>query len=214
MDNTLIEWTLDDFMGELRRISLVTEPAHELDFLFFSGKKLNFKTIDEEARVVTGIAMRPNIKIPRIDEHGNLYYGFFSMETVKKAAQMYFKKGSNTNLTNLEHEYEVDGIYVFESWIVEDPENDKTKILGLSDTRRGDWVVSMKIENDAVWESYIKTGIIKGFSIEIKADELKPVGADDLAELQLSTIDSVLESGLSIDEKLDLLTKLNNSGLL
>ena len=172
MEYDLIEWFLDDLTGELRRISLVTEPAHEIDFEYFkSQKELNFKTIDEEQRVVTGVAMRPNIKIMRIDDNGEKYYGFFSEQTVKKAAELFFKSKNVNNLTNLEHEVEVDGIYVFESWIVEDPLKDKATALGLKDVKKGDWVVSMKIENDAVWENYIKTGIIKGFSIEVKADE-------------------------------------------
>ena len=170
MNGKVVEWTLDDITGELQRISLVSEPAIEEDFMFFNSNITKFKTIDTEKRVLTGVAMRPNINIPRLDAEGNLYYGYFSEETVVKAAEMFFQKASNTNNTNLEHQFEVDGIFVFESWIVEDPEIDKTKVLGLSNVKKGDWVVSMKVTNDQVWENYVKTGAVKGFSVEIRAN--------------------------------------------
>ena len=30
----------------------------------------------------------------------------------------------------------------------------------------GTWMVSMKVNNDEVWNDYVKTGLVKGFSIE------------------------------------------------
>lgn len=203
-DKKIIEWFLDDEnFSELRRISLVTAPASEEEFLLFSEDLMRFKTIDEERKVVTGVAMRPNIKIPRNDKSGEIYWGFFSESTVRKAAQLFFKKGSNTNLTNLEHEYEVDGIYVFESWIVEDPEMDKAKALGFSDIKRGDWFVSMKVENEIVWDNYLKTGIIRGFSVEVRPkekevqvfDKIKNIlESNDDEEIQFEAIKAVLSN--------------------
>ena len=195
----VIEWTLDDIEGELRRISLVSTPAIEEEFLLFSAVEM-FRTIDSEKRVVTGAAMRPNINIPRKDDKGEIYYGFFSEETVRKAAQLFFKKGSNTNLTNLEHDFEIDGVYVYESWIVEDPELDKSKFLGFTDVRKGDWFVSMKVENDIVWDSYLKTGLIRGFSVEARLNE---------SEVNiLNKINDLLESNMSIEEQWNSLSKL------
>lgn len=191
----LIEWSLEDFDSELRRISLVSVPAIESEFMLFNGVDLKFQTIDEERRIVTGPSMRADIKIPRKDENGELYYGFFSKDTVRQAAQLFFKKGSNTNLTNLEHEYEVDGVYVFESWIVEDPNMDKTRALGFTDVKEGDWWVSMKIENDIIWNNYLKTGLIRGFSVEVKAKETD-------VEI-LSKINDILDSDMDFDNKWD-----------
>jgi hypothetical protein len=198
MDN-LIEWTIDDIQGELRRISLVSTPAIEEEFLLFNGVEM-FKTLDNEKRVVTGAAMRPNINIARKDDKGELYYGFFSEDTVRKAAEMFFKKGSNTNLTNLEHEFEIDGVFVFESWLVEDPELDKSKVLGFKDVRKGDWFVSMKIENDMIWNNYLKTGLVRGFSIEAKLTENE---ADILTQ-----INDILESDISVEKQWESLLQL------
>jgi hypothetical protein len=194
----LIEWELDDVMGELKRISLVSQPAIEEDFLLFNQVELKFKTIDDEKRVLTGPAMRANIKIPRRDENGELYYGFFSENTVRKCAELFFKNNSNANKTNLEHEFEVDGVFVFESWIVENPLMDKAVSLGFSDIKQGDWFVSMKIDNDTVWNNYLKTGLIKGFSVEVKA-----------TEVQIFTeMKDILMSDISDDEKYNRLLKL------
>ena len=53
---------------------------------------------------------------------------------------------------------------VVESWIVEG-EQDKTRHYGL-DVPVGTWMVSMKVLNDDIWENYVKTNKVKGFSIE------------------------------------------------
>ena len=195
----VIEWFLDDIEAELRRISLVSAPAIEEDFLLFNSVE-TFKTIDEEKRVVSGPAMKANINIARKDENGELYYGFFSEETVRKAAELFFKKGSNMNLTNLEHEIEIDGVFVFESWLVENKEIDKAVALGFKNVNKGDWYVSMKVENDAVWENYLKTGLIRGFSVEAK---LKEGEADTL-----SKINDILESEADVEDKWNMLLEV------
>jgi hypothetical protein len=197
----LIEWELDDVMGELKRISLVSEPAIEEDFLLFNSQTLKFKTIDGDKKVLTGPAMRPDINIPRKDELGNLYYGFFSKDTVRKCAELFFKKNSNANNTNLEHEFEIDGVYVFESWIVEDPQMDKAKALGFKNIKAGDWFVSMKIDNETVWDNYLKTGLIKGFSVEVKASEVEI----------LDKMKSILMDDISDDLKYEKLVELTKS---
>jgi hypothetical protein len=196
----LVEWTMDDIENYVRSISLVSQAANETELLMFNQLDLQFKTIDTEERIVTGVSMRPDIKIKRKDENGELYYGFFSKETVKKAAQIFFKSNANANRSNLEHQFEVDGVYVFESWIVEDPKMDKAVTLGFTDIEKGDWWVSMKIENDDVWNNFLKTGLIRGFSVEINAKET-PVDS-------FSLIDDVLDSNISVQDKFAILTEL------
>ena len=201
MNEKIVEWTLDDLSGELRRISLVSTPAVEEDFMLFSGNIESFKTIDEDKRVLTGVAMRPNVNIPRRDEDGSLYYGFFSEETVVKAAELYFKNNSNANNTNLEHKVEVGGVFVFESWIVTDPKLDKSLALGFTSVKKGDWFVSMKIENDVVWNEFLKTGFIRGFSVEVN-----PTVTEVSVLERMSAI--VEDETLSDDEKINKLLKL------
>jgi hypothetical protein len=67
----------------------------------------------------------------------------------------------------------------------------------------GTWVGSIKVENEEVWNDYIKTGIVKGFSIEgYFADKLQPLSKnnfnDDLSDeiiagLELLSIKQILD---------------------
>ena len=52
-----------------------------------------------------------------------------------------------------------------ESWIVEDTDMDKSKKYGFN-VPVGTWMGSVKVNNDEVWNEYVKTGKVKGFSIE------------------------------------------------
>jgi hypothetical protein len=72
---------------------------------------------------------------------------------------------SNQNNATLEHDKELKDLSIVESWIVEDTEMDKSKKYGL-DAPVGSWVVSMKVNNDVIWNDFVKTGKVKGFSIE------------------------------------------------
>jgi hypothetical protein len=199
-EEEIVSWTLDDLFGELRRISLVSEPAIEADFMMFKSAELKFKATDEEKKIITGPAMRPGMKIKRYRESGEEYYGSFSEDVVRKAAQLFFKNNSNANKTNLEHEFELDGVYVFESWIVEDPQKDKSAALGFNGVKKGDWFVSMKVENDVLWNNYLKTGLIKGFSVEVRANE------KEIDEFQL--LGEIIDSNLSDDWKLNAILTL------
>ena len=110
-----------------------------------------------------GPALIPNKKIYRRSGEEE-YYIFFSDDTVRKAAELFLSKGKQNNST-LEHEIELNGMSVVESWIIEDKEKDKSNLYGF-DLPLGTWMVSMKVNNDEVWSSYVKTGKVKGFSIE------------------------------------------------
>ena len=110
-----------------------------------------------------GAALIPNKHIYR--RNGNdEYYIFFSDETVRKASEL-FLMNSNQNNATLEHQKELKDLSIVESWIVEDAEMDKSKKYGL-DAPVGSWVVSMKVNNDVIWNDFVKTGKVKGFSIE------------------------------------------------
>lgn len=163
MDNLeTIELFVDDEDGGIDAISLVEYPAIEENFIALSKQKIEMKTMDEEKRLVIGLALVPNKKIYR-RQKGYEYNITFSEATVRKAAEKYLKSLKLHNAT-VEHEMEVDGVYMTESWIVEDTKKDKTALYGLQ-APVGSWAVSMRIENDEVWEK-VKAGEYLGFSIE------------------------------------------------
>lgn len=143
-------------------ISLVEQPAIESDFIAMNSQLLQFKTQNEEKRLIMGAALIPDKPIYRRNGEEE-YYVYFSKKTVRRAMELYFKNGNQAN-TTLEHEHKINGLHVVESWIVEG-EQDKSRMYGL-EVPVGTWMVSMKVENDAIWEKFVKEGSVKGFSIE------------------------------------------------
>ena len=59
----------------------------------------------------------------------------------------------------------MNGLTLVESWIVESKEQDKSAVYGL-DVPVGTWMGSVKVNNEDVWNEYVKTNKVKGFSIE------------------------------------------------
>jgi len=145
-------------------ISIVEHPAIEEDFITLSKDyKFEFKEVDNEKRILMGAAMIPEKPIYRRDGEEE-YYVFFTKETIQRAAELYLTNGKQGNAT-LEHQAKLTGLTLVESWIVEDSQKDKSAAYGL-EYPVGTWMVSMKVNNDDVWEEYVKEGRVKGFSIE------------------------------------------------
>ncbi len=170
MERKLIELLIGDEQDGLpvEAISLVKYPAIEENFLFFSkGKKtkaLSLAQIDEDKRTLIGAALIPDKHIPRYDELTEEEYDvYFSKDTVKLASELYMKH-SRTNEHTLEHTTPIDDVHVVESWIVSDPEMDKSKHFGMT-MPEGTWMVRARVDNDEMWNQ-VKDGSIRGFSIE------------------------------------------------
>ena len=105
----------------------------------------------------------PNKPIYRNGSEGE-YYIYFSKDTVQKASQMYLKNGYQNNST-LEHAETLNGLTLVESWLVEDEVQDKSRKYGLN-VPIGTWMGAVKVNNDEIWQEYVKTNKVKGFSIE------------------------------------------------
>ena len=110
-----------------------------------------------------GAALVPNKPIYRVDGE-NEFYVYFSEGTIRKASELFFQKAKQNNAT-LEHEVGINGLTVVESWIIEDETHDKSRKYGF-DLPVGTWMVSMKVNNPEIWDGWVKTGRVKGFSIE------------------------------------------------
>ena len=167
-ETQIVELVIDEKNEDMAidAISLVTDPAIEVDFIYLNKAKSNLvlaKT-DNEQRLLVSPALIPNKQIFRFDAETNQeYYVYFTPDTVKKASEMYLKY-QNNNKATIQHEENTSGVHTVESWIVQDTDMDKSRLYGF-DVPKGTWMVSMKIENDEVWER-IKEGELKGLSIE------------------------------------------------
>ena len=120
--------------------------------------------INEEQRIVIGPAMIPDMNIDRVDENGNSYQVFFSKETVKAVAEK-FARELRLPDTNIDHNnLDKADSYVYETWIVEDTQKDKSALYGFQ-LPVGSWMVAMKVVSDKTW-AWVKQGYLTGFSIE------------------------------------------------
>jgi len=191
----LIELYIDDSKIEdgIDAISLVEYPAIEENFIALSKQEIQLKTIDEEKRIIIGLALIPDLEIYR--RQGEYEYNIkFSKDTVRKASELYMKRLKVHNST-LEHKEKTDGVFTIESWIVEDPNNDKTNVYGLN-ANVGSWAVVQKIENDEVWND-IKLGKYKGFSIEgifSEAESKKELSKQTEEEVLIEKIKQILNN--------------------
>ena len=162
----IIELVLDEmaFLNGIDAISIVEHPAIEENFVALNkDQKQEFATQNQEKRLLLGPALIPNKTIYR-KQMGEEFYVYFSQSTIRRASELFLMRG-NQNKSTLEHAAQLNGLSVVESWIVEDPAKDKSAIYGMS-MPVGTWMVSMKVNNDEIWENFIKTGAVKGFSIE------------------------------------------------
>ena len=200
----IIELILDEDsegLTGIEAVSIVEMPAIESDFVTLSEQEIKLAKIDDEKRLLMGAALIPNKPIFRKNGN-NTFYVYFSQKTVRRASELFFQNSMQNNAT-LEHEMEINNLTVVESWIVEDTEMDKSKKYGLN-VPNGTWMISMKVENDEVWNDYVKTGKVKGFSIEgffadkaqVRNEDLKAELAaieEEEAEFMLSNIKALIK---------------------
>lgn len=144
-------------------ISVVENPAIESDFIALNNQEIKLAEVDKEKRILMGALLIPNKPIYRRDGEEE-YYVYFSKDTIVKASQMYLQNGNQSEST-LEHEQKLNGLTLVESWIVEDKDKDKSALYELN-VPVGTWMGTVKVDNEQIWNDYVKTGKVKGFSIE------------------------------------------------
>lgn len=174
----IVELVIEKDLDGIDAVSLVDSPAIEENFIALNKEyKIEFAEVDSDKRILMGAALIPNKQIYRKNGKDE-FYVFFSEATVKQASELFLKNGNQSNAT-LEHKAKFDGATVVESWIIDNPEMDKSKQYGFS-LPKGTWMISMKIEDENVWKQ-VKDGKYKGFSIEgYFADKLEMSGEINL----------------------------------
>jgi len=161
----IIELLIDETKEEMgiNAVSVVESPAIEENFVALQKHEVELKEVDTEKRILMGAALIPNKQIYRKNKDKEFYI-YFSEDTVRKASELFLMR-SNQNNATYEHERKMlEGMSVVESWIIEDEKTDKSKLYGFN-LPKGTWMISMKVNNDEVWQK-VKDGEVKGFSIE------------------------------------------------
>ena len=194
----IVELILDEESEEMvgiEAVSIVSAPAIDESFVALSSDEIKLAKVDDEKRIVMGCALVPNKMIFR-KRNDTTFYVYFSEDTVRRASELFFQNGNQSNAT-LEHQMKANNLTVVESWIVEDEVKDKSAIYGLN-APVGSWVISMKIEDDELWQQIKEGKKYTGFSIEgyfadkasIKKSEMSTEEVE--AELILSKIKYVI----------------------
>ena len=159
-------------------ISLVESPAMESNFIALSEQKeIQLKAIDNEKRILLGAVLIPNKPIYR-NQNGKEFNIVFPAETIRLSMENFFEQGYQ-NASTLEHDekQKLKDVTFVESWIKEDEINDKSVKYGMTEPI-GTWFAAMKVNNDEIWNDFVKTGKVKGFSID---------GFFDLERINLKT---------------------------
>jgi len=197
----IVELILDENQDAsgIEAISIVENPAIEEDFVALKSDEVKLAEISKDKKILMGALLIPNKPIYRNNGEDE-YYIYFSKDTVLKASQMYLTKGHQNNST-LEHQHSLSGLSLVESWIVEDDVHDKSRKYGMN-VPVGTWMGAVKVNNDEVWNDYVKTGKVKGFSIEgyfaDKMERPKESIKEDMskekeADLLLSQIEKIVK---------------------
>ena len=153
---------------------------------FSQMKKLTFQVADEDKRIASGYAMISELPIYRWDEQNGDHWVVFRKPTIEKIVNKFMKQGLNSEI-NLMHDKAVKDVYVFESLLI-DKERGINAPDGFEDAPDGSWFVSMRVDNDKVWED-IKKGTYKGFSVEgMFAKEEAVLTDQDIIDAAIETI--------------------------
>ena len=192
----------DDELTGIEAISVVENPAIEEDFIALKSEEIKLAEVDNEKRILMGALLIPNKPIYRRKGEEE-YYIYFSKDTVEKASQLYLMNGNQSKAT-LEHQHTINGLTLVESWLVEDEVHDKSRKYGLN-VPVGTWMGAVKVNNDEIWNNFVKTGKVKGFSIEgYFADKMErpkePV--NDFEEEEATEMLSVIRSIIKEDKRL------------
>ena len=161
----IVELILDEaqeMMG-IDAISIVESPAIQEDFVALNSDEIKLAEVSKEKKILMGALLVPNKPIYRKNGDDE-YYIYFSKDTIAKASQLYLKNGYQGNST-LEHASALQGLTLVESWLVEDDVHDKSRKYGMN-VPVGTWMGAVKVNNDEVWEEFVRSGKVKSFSIE------------------------------------------------
>jgi hypothetical protein len=140
------------------------EQAAAVCYAKWEKKGFSFKTTDKQ--IISGPAMIPDQPIYRRGKDGEEYNVVFTKSTIQKIVERYFKNQYNSNF-NLQHKKNMlaEGVYLIESFIIDSMRGIKAP-EGFEDLPDGSWFISCKVDNEEIWNDYIKSGKFKGFSVE------------------------------------------------
>lgn len=178
-------------------VSLVENPAMEGDFIQFSKQKIQFADVDKSKRRVMGLILEPNKLVYR-NQGGEQFNIVFTEQDIEDVAYN-FQKQSNQKTSTIEHSNKnIEGVTFVETWIVENPDVDKSTNFGFN-YPKGSWMGVMQLDNDEIWNDYVSNGKVKGFSIDAFM-QLEEVNLNNvnMSEIKEDNLVSKIVDGVSV----------------
>jgi hypothetical protein len=162
----IIELTLEDLEQGIDATALVENPAIQRNWMAFKEhKSYEFKTHNEDKRILAGALMVADFPMYR-NMNGKEFFVKFSSETIEQLAD---RMVLNNKLTafNFEHDSkkELADMHIQQFFII-NTELGMDTPKGFDTLPNGSLFAFVKVNNEQVWNDYVKTGIVKGFSIE------------------------------------------------
>jgi hypothetical protein len=174
---------LSDEDDGVDRISFVTQPAIGVNWMAFSDERVSFQMASEEERKVFGPVLIPNQNILRRNDQGEPFFIRWSAETIETVRDRFMLQAAGTEVNGEHTSMMLDRVFMIESFI----KNAGRGMLPPKEFNHlpdGTWFGMFKVNNDQVWNDYIKTGTFMGFSVEAWAslkDNRQTVHQEDLA---------------------------------
>lgn len=148
-------------------VSLVDYPAIEMNWKAFNKQQHLFVAENEEQRIVSGPLMIPDLPIYRKEKSGREYYVVFDADTIKRIVYRFFKSGFTKSVNMMHNPNAVAGnVYMVESFFIDSEKGKATPGFYGKPLPDGSWFGTYRVEDDAIWNDFIKTGQFNGFSVE------------------------------------------------
>lgn len=171
-------------------VALVDKPAIEVNWKAFNSHKPMQFAEDKERRILSGALMLADTPIYRRDEVYGEYNVVFTKETIEKIVNKFFKNAKQSSVNGMHNpDFTIKDVYMFESFLIDDSRGIKAP-KGFEYLPQGSWFGSFKVENEEVWDEWVKTGKFRGFSVEGIFNQV-PAGKQEYKEI-LSAIDELI----------------------
>jgi hypothetical protein len=181
----------DDESG-VYAVSLVDEPAIEVDWIHFSKIVEMEFAANKDKQMLFGPLLIPGKLIFRRDTKGNEYNIVFDEETIQLIADK-FNENKLGDVFNFQHSDKLVEAILLQNWIT--GEIDKSQEFGFS-LPQGTWFGGVKVKDESFWLNDVKSGKVKGFSVEIKAGlELVELNKTNI---KLQTMEIKTNEGVSL----------------
>lgn len=168
MELPVIELTLEDIeMDRVEAIAFVDNPAIQRNWMAFNSDTPTFKfqTHDEEKRIVAGPLMVADMPIYRNYE-GKEFFVKFSSQTIEQIVNKFMAEGRINEFNKMHNEKDkLKDVFLQQTFIIDSAKGINTP-NGFETLPDGSWFGYVKVNNDEIWNDYVKTGQFNGFSVE------------------------------------------------